>query len=502
MSLLAIDVGTTGCKAGAFTEDGNCLKKAYQEYSPIHLRPGWAELDSRQVWSAVQEVIREVVVETKRDPVTALSVSAMGEAATPVGVGGEILDTCILSSDMRGAEYVDELKQSIDQLSFYRINPNIMGVNYTLPKIKWLKKHKPDVFDRTEKFLLWGGLVEFMLGCEPFIGYSHASRTLLFDLHREDWSDHLVELSDIDRGKLPACQPGGTLAGIVSDKIAERLGLPIGVKVVVGGHDQCCNALGAGIAEPGRAVDCIGTYECITPVFEGVPDPDAMLGIGLHVEHHVLPGLFVTFLYNQAGSLIKWFRDTFAAERRDEVGIYEDLNAEMPPDPTKLFVLPYFEKTGSPGFVEDASGVIVGLKINTTRGEILKAFMESLTFYFAECTELMKRIGMDTSTFVATGGGAKSGAWLQIKADIFGVPFMRPLVAEAGLSGAAMLAGIGTGVFENAQQAIERFVKPGVVYEPDARRYEIYRERLALYAELFPLMRDYLSSVEGKGNQS
>ena len=496
MSLLGIDVGTTGCKAAAFREDGKQIARAYREYPTIYPREGWAELDSRLVWKSVREVIGEIAAETKSDPINALCVGSMGEAATPVSKGREILGRCILSSDTRGCEYIEALEEKIGQEAFYRINPNILGPNYTLPKLLWLKEHEPRLFQRADKFLLWSGLAAFMLGCEPCTSYSLANRTLLFDIHKKDWSDELLDAASLTRDKLPPCRAEGELAGTVGSRIAGDLGLPRGVKVVVGGHDQGFNALGAGIARAGRAVDGIGTFECITPVYGHIPECAPMLRNGLNVEHHVLPGLYVSFLYNQGGSLVRWFRDTFAKAEKHREDIYRRLGDEMPAEPTDLFVLPYFEMTGPPGFVTDASGVIVGLKTSTTRGEIFKAIQESVTFYLAEGVRALREMGIDTSEFVATGGGATSDAWLQIKADIFGVPFVRPAITECGQLGAAMLAGVATGAFANTGEAIDRFVRRQRLFEPDPHRHAIYHERLAKYGELYPLMRPYLASME------
>jgi len=268
--------------------------------------------------------------------------------------------------------------------------------------------------------------------------------------------------------------------------------------VVVGGHDQCCNALGAGICTPGKAVCGIGTFECITPVFDHIPDPATMLANGLNVEHHVLPGLYVSFIYNQAGALVQWFRDTFA--RADakllEPGqdIYDVLAGEMPSQPTRLLTLPYFERTGPPEFVSDASGVIVGLRTSTTRGEIRKSIMESVTFYLAGGIDTLRQMGIDTSQFVATGGGSKSDQWLGIKADIFGVPFVRPRISECSVLGAAMLAGLATNCFASAEEAVSRFVSADRVFMPDPRRHEIYKQRLKRYRRLFPLLREFLKA--------
>ena len=289
----------------------------------------------------------------------------------------------------------------------------------------------------------------------------------------------------------PNCRspvPSGTVAGYVSPGLAAELGLPARVAVVVGGHDQCCNALGAGIVSAGRAVCGIGTFECITPVYAGLPSTRSMQAAGLNIAHHVLPGLYASFIYNQAGSLVRWFRDTFA--RADGcllepgVDLYDVLAAEMPLEPTHVLTLPYFEPTGAPEFVADATGVIAGLRADTTRGEILRSIMEGATFYFVRTIETLRRMNIDTREFVATGGGAKSDAWLQIQADIMGVPFVRLSVTECGTLGAAILAGLATGVFRTAEEAVALCVKRERAFEPVARRHAFYRERYACYEAL------------------
>jgi xylulokinase len=492
MSLLGIDVGTTGCKAAAYSTEGRCFATAYREYPTLYPAPGEAELDSRYVWNCVKQCIAEVASETRTDPVTALSVSTMGEAATPVTADRRILGNSILSSDMRGSQYADRLRAAFGPEGFYDINANLLGPGYTMPKIAWTRDHMPELYTKADKFLLWGGLVEFLLGCDPFTSFSHASRTLLFDIRRQTWSLPLIKLCDIDPEKLPPCLASGVVAGSVSESMAQELGLPKKVKIVVGGHDQCCNALGAGIFRPGQAVDGIGTFECITPVYDHIPPTAPMLRNGLNVEHHVLEGLYVSFLFNQAGSVVRWFRNTFAVESRHLDDIYARLDAEMPAEPTNLFVLPYFAPTGPPRFIADASGVIVGLKMSTTRGDILKAILESTTFYFVESVDALKGMGVDTSEFIATGGGAKSDGWLQIKADIFGVPFVRPAMIESGLLGTTILAGVATGEFKNLEEATKIFVRREKVFEPNAKRHAIYRERLSKYQKMFPLIYPFL----------
>ena len=496
MSLLGIDVGTTGCKAAVFAEDGQCLGTAYREYPPAGAPDGRAELDSAAVFALVKEAIGEAAAGAAGDPVTALSISSMGEAATPVSAGREVLGPCILMNDPRGGEYIERLRAAVTQKELYEVNPNILAASYTMPKLCWLRDHQPELYERADWFLLWADLVAFLLGGEAVTNYTLANRTLLFDLRAEGWSAELIGLAGLDGGKLAPCVPSGTVAGQVAPKLAAELGLAPGAAIVVGGHDQCCNALGAGLVAGGRAVCGIGTYECIEPVYEHVPDSRFMVPRGLNVEHHVLAGLYVSFLYNQGGSLVRWFRDRFAAADRRLAGpgadVYDLLAREMPPGPTGLLVLPHFDVTGPPYFTDRSAGVILGLKTSTTRGEVLKSIMECETFYFVEGVEALRGIGIDTSEFIATGGGARSDAWLQIKADVFGVPFVRPEITEASTLGAAMLAGLATGAFAAPAEAVERFVRRQRVFEPDAGRHAIYRQRLERYRELYPLLKDFL----------
>ena len=497
MSLLGVDIGTTGCKAAAFSEEGVCLAHAYREYGIQHPGPGLAELDSREVWRKTQEVLREVAAATRRDPITALSTSSLAEAGVLVTHDRQILGNSILFSDARGEEYIEALLKVFSRESFYEINRNLPGPNYSLPKLLWLRDHQTDLYQKADRFLLWADALGFLLGCEPTASHSLASRTLLFDLRKEDWSEELLAWSGIGREKLGRVVPGGTLIGTVSDAAAGELGLPTGVKVVSGGHDQCCNALGAGIVSPGRAVCGLGTFECITPVYRNIPEAKGMLANGLNLEHHVLPDLYVSFLYNQAGTLVKWFRDTFARGEKVQPheNVYERLDAEIPDQPTRLLVLPYFEPSGPPGFVTDAAGAVIGLKTTTTRGEILKAIMECVTLYFADSLAPLRSLGINTGEFVATGGGAKSDAWLQIKADIFGVPIVRPRITEGSVLGAALLAGIATGAFARAAEGVGRFVKTDRVFEPNSGRHQVYQDKLAKYRQLLPALHPLLRSL-------
>jgi xylulokinase len=339
-----------------------------------------------------------------------------------------------------------------------------------------------------------------MLGAEPFVDYSLANRTLLFDLGEHTWSEEILELVGLDRSKLPDPAPAGEVIGTISDSMARELGLPSGVSIVTGAHDQCANAVGCGVIREGRAVYGMGTFICITPAFSERREPAAMIEQGLNTEHHAVPGQFVSFIYNQGGSLVKWFRDRFAAvEHRlaQESGreLYADLFAEIPEGPSGVVVLPHFATTGPPEFLSDSCGVIAGLRLETSRGDILKGILEGVTFYLKECVESLPPTGIEITDFRAVGGGSKSDAWIQMSADILGQPFVRPKVPEAGALGAAIIAGVGHGVFPSYRDGVEAMVSLERTFEPDPHKQKLYESQFEQYQRLWPLMADYLREL-------
>lgn len=499
MSLLGIDVGTTGCKAGLFSEEGHLLASSYAEYDIQRPQAGWAELDAAEVWDKVRGTIRQAASGSAADPVKALAVSTMGEAVVPVSADRRILGSAILNFDGRGAEYLEGLSGVLDNERLYRVNGNTLGNHYSLPKLKWIKQHQADLYRQADKFLLWGCFVSFMLGAEPVVDYSLANRTLLFDLLKETWSDELLEWAGLDRVKLPDTARSGTVIGQVSRRVAKDLGLPDDVSVVTGGHDQCVNGVGCGVIEPGRAMYGMGTYICMMPVFSRRREPAVMMERGLNTEHHAVPGQYVSFIYNQGGSLLKWFRDTFAAaERRpaQQTGqdIYAALMAEMPEEPSSVVALPHWAPTGPPEFISDSCGVLTGLRLETSRGDILKGILEGVTFYQRECLELLPAANIEITDFVAVGGGSKSDAWIQMSADILGRPFVRPKITEAGILGAAIIAGTGSGIFTSLAAGVETMVKLERTFTPNPRKQKLYDGRFEKYKRLWPLIQDYVRS--------
>lgn len=496
MSLLGIDVGTTGTKAVAFDHEGVPLASAYREYTVHSPEPGYMEIDAYEAADAIRQVIRSVAAETASDPITALAVSAMGEAAVPVSRDGRYLMGVQLSMDERTRDYPDWWRERISPEEVYAITGHSIYSIYTLPRTQWIKEHRPDVYRDTWRFLCFPEFVLHLLGCDPVGCYSEAARTMAFDVRRMEWSPRMFDVAGIDVDKFPEIAQAGTVVGEVSQAAAADLGLPAGIACVTGGHDQPCNALGAGIIAGGSAVYGTGTVDCITPAFDGFVESRAFAENNLACYPHVVPDLYCSVAYNSTGgNLLKWYRDEFAGEERriaDAEGVdpYEVILRDLPDGPSPAMVLPHFTMTGTPWFDTDSRGAIVGLKLSTKREEVVKALIEGTTFEMKLNLTMLRSAGVPVETIRSTGGGAKSPLWNQLKADMLGVPVTTLQTSEGGSLGTAILAGTATGVYSSTTEAVELLIHDADRFEPRTDMATRYDERFERYRELYPALRD------------
>jgi len=487
-------VGTTGCKTVVYAVDGRRLAAGSVSYR-VERGAGRAELPVAEVEGAVAEAVRRALLSARGDPVSALCVTSMGESFVLVDDVGPVCPVSILGHDPRGREEIAPIIDAIGTEEYFRISGNVPTENHSLPKLLWLAKHDASALKRAKKFLCWSDYISFRMGAFPSIGYSHANRALMLDLDAGQWSERIVKASGLNPDLLPMVLPEGSVVGKVSPQGEARFGVPQGAVIILGGHDQIFNALGAGCVVAGTAVDGMGTFECITPVYAGPPPHADIHALGLNVEHHCLSGLFVSFIYNQSGSVAEWFLRTFAFNEPDLSGAFARLEREMPPGPARPLFLPLLENSGSPYFISGASGVYEGIKFDTTRGELFKATLEGITYYFLESLRRLVGIGIKLDELAVSGGASASDAWLSLKADIFNLPVVRLEVKDSGAMGAAMLAGIRTDVYRDAAEAASLYVRRAERFEPDPGRARSYAERFGLFSTMYSERAERLRSL-------
>jgi xylulokinase len=478
MNFLGVDIGTGGCKAVVFDADGRQVASAQREYS-LHLTSdGGAELDSTDVLNHCLTVIAEAAQQAGRGSVKAIGISSQGEAFTPVDQHGQPLGRAMVSSDVRATDYAQHWPLEFGADRLYQITGHTAHPLFTLFKLLWLKEHRPDVWQGTAKFLCFEDLLQMRLGLAPAMGWSLAGRTMLFDVRRHEWSSEILDRIGLSPEKLARPLPSGTIAGT----IAIDLGLAKNAVVVTGGHDQPCGALGAGATEPGMAMYATGSVECITPAFaRPIFAPDLQHN-NLCTYDHAAPGMFTTVAYSlTGGNILKWYRDQFAPGQD-----YSEILKTAATEPTNLLVLPYWTPSGTPYFDLHTPGAILGLRLSSTRGEILRALLEGVALEMRLNLEILRESGCEIRELRAIGGGAHSAVWTQLKADVIGRPITTLKVTEAGCLGVAMLACAATTGQALADLA-RRWVKPLATVMPNTAR--CYDEHFARYRALYPALR-------------
>jgi xylulokinase len=501
MSLLGLDIGSTGTKGLVFREDGRVIAQAHREY-PMHFpRAGWVEIHANEMWGRILDLLRELNAElnSKRDPITALSVSTFGEAFTPVDRDGRILCDTIYPLDSRGTDELARVVEDFGEDFLYETTGVIPSYLYSLSKLLWIKNHAPGVYEETDKFLFNEDMLFRRLGlADTKVSYSLSSRTMFFDLRAKTWSSKILDKYGIapDRFSTPA--PSGEIVGEIPRKAGTELGFVKPVVLVTGGHDQPCAALGAGSMREGTAADGVGTVECLIPVFDRIRVNDRMKKNGFCCEPSALSGLYVTLAYNMtAGSLLGWYRNTMGfldehGSKQEGVDFYDYVFRRLEYKPAKVHTFPYFGASGTPHFHPRSLGAFIGLSLDTDNGEILQSMIEGLTFEMKYNLDLLEESGIRTSELRAIGGGAKSDYWLQLKANLLGMPVYRMEVEEAGCLATMILAGVATSVFPSCEEAVSRFVRVKNEFHPKGDNLDLYLVKYEKYKKMFAVMKDFL----------
>lgn len=495
MSLLGLDIGITGCKAVAFGLDGATLVQAYREYPLYQPNPGWMELDPDEVWEAVCEVIGSVATgAAAHDPVTALSVATHGESVLPVDAGGRPLGRFITALDTRATEQARWWDETLGRDRIFQITGLPLHPMYTVNKLMWLRQHQPEVYRAARRFLCMQDFVFHQLGLPPALDYSLAARTMAFDVGRRAWSHEIIDLAQLDVKRLSQLLPSGSVVGEVPAAAAERLGLRPGVLAVTGGHDQPAGALGCGAVAAGIAMDSTGTVECVGVASPRLVLDDTLLRSNLPVSPHTAAGMTIVFGYSTTGgALLRWYRDTCGRAELDEArasgrDVYDVILAQASEGPSPVLILPHFVGSGTPWMDAASQGAILGLNLSTTRGQIVKAMLDSVSYEIKLSLDAMEAAGIAVGELRAFGGGARSPLWLQVKSDVYGKPVRAMDVAEAPCLGVAILAGAATGVFSSVEEGVTRMVRATQTYYPDPALVERYRERYELFQQVYPTL--------------
>lgn len=485
--LLGLDTSTTATKALLVDEVGEVVAMASSGYPLSTPKPLWAEQAPDLWWEATARSITEVLATSGIDPREIAGVGLTGQMHGLVLLDddGDVLRPAILWNDQRSSAECDRIRDTLGLARLVEITGNDAFPGFTAPKLLWVEKHEPDVYAKIRQVLLPKDYVRFRLTGDYATDRAGAGGTLMLDLETRDWSDEFLEAFEIPRQWLPRTHEGSEVTGYVSRDAAERTGLAVGTPVMGGGGDQAAQAVGVGAVEPGVVAMTLGTSGV---VFASSDRPLTERRGRLHAFPHAVWNKWhvMGVMLSAAGSL-RWYRDVVAPEVDFETLIGEATDVD--PGSEGLFFLPYLSGERTPHADPHVRGAFVGLTLRHGRAHMTRAVLEGVAYGLRDNLALMQEVGLGSIDQVrVSGGGAKSPLWRQILADVCGVDLVTVEAGEGAALGAALLAGVGAGVWPTAAEACGAAVELGEQTSPDPETRELYEPLYERFRRHYPVL--------------
>lgn len=495
--LLAHDLGTSGNKATLFSTDGRLLKSQTVSYDTHYYNSTWVEQEAQDWWNAVCKSTGKLITDAGIEAADIKSVSFSGQMMGCLCVDrlGTPLRPSIIWADQRALAQAASVEEHIPQADYYKIVGHPNTASYGIQKFMWIKEMEPEIYEQTYKILNAKDYIVFRLTGNFYTDYSDANSCGFFDLHTLSWSEELLQYTGILRDKLPEPKPSTFCAGGVTPDAAALTGLQAGTPVIIGAGDGVATNVGAGSIEPGKTFCCLGTSAWITTTSEQPLYDPQMRTV---TWAHMVPGLYApngTMQY--AGGAYNWLKNTICKMEcydaaQNGASPYDYINKEIENSPVganSLIFLPYLLGERAPRWDAFAKGAFIGLKPETTRGDICRSVLEGVTMNLALILDVL-RTNTDIDRIMVLGGGAKGNVWRQMLSDVFQTQITVPsLLDEAGSMGAAVNGGVGAGIFKDFH-AIDSFLEINTVHEPDPASASAYLPVRELFDECYFALKD------------
>ena len=496
--LIGIDVGTTTLKAVLLdAERGEIVDCVSLPNRVHHPRPDWSEYNPDELWDGVASCVSRLSKSNRPLDVRAVSVASMGEAGVPIDANGVCLYPIIAWYDPRTEGYARFWAEKLSAWRLFQITGLAIRHIFSLNKILWLRANHPETFRNMRKWLCMEDFIIWKMSGEQATDYTMASRTMAFDQSTRSWSAEMLELAQLDGEVLPKVYPSGKVVGELTARAASQMGIAPGTPVVTGGHDHLCAALAAGLLKEGQLLDSSGTAQAIlalTPKFQ--PSRDLFQRALTHYPHVVEGQYIVQGGIPAAGGAIEWFVRLLAnQEGAVGGGTYAALLAEaasVPPGSGGVCCVPHLLGSGTPQNDQESRGALLGLSMDHTRGHILRSVIEALGYSLRENVEAVEAaLAQRIVEVIAVGGANRAALVRQIKADTTGRPITAPELEEATATGAALLAGVGVGIYSNTRQAARSLRINSQIYVPSPDAQATYDRRYhGVYLKLHRALAD------------
>ena len=491
--LLGIDVSTTATKALLIDEGGAVVAVASTPHDLSTPRPLWSEQDPEQWWHATQSSIRQVLQTTQVEATAIVGIGLTGQmhGLVMLDAQGRVLRPALLWNDGRASAQCDAIRTRLGLERLVAITGNDAFAGFTAPKLLWVREHEPEIYAQTAQILLPKDYIRYRLTGAFATDKAGAGGTLLIDLAGRDWAGALLDTLDIPRRWLPDTFEGPAVTGRVTAEVASATGLAEGTPVVAGGGDQAAQAVGVGAVRPDVWALTLGTSGVVfAPSETALTEAQGRV----HAFPHAVPGRWhlMGVMLSAAGSL-RWYHDTLAAGLDYDALL--DEAAAVPPGSEGLVFLPYLTGERTPHADPHAQGAFIGLTPRHTRGHLTRAVLEGVSFGLRDNFRLLEEVGLPSPRQVRiSGGGAQSPLWRQMLADVLGVELVSVQTAEGAALGAALLAGVGAGLWPTVEAACDETVATHEATTPNREQAARYEAVYAQFRALYPMLKPFFTS--------
>lgn len=498
--LIAHDLGTTGDKATLYDVNGNLIKSVEYLYPTNFYNSTWAEQNPYDWWKAFCENNKVLLKDINKQEIAGIAFSGQMMGCVVVDKRGEPLRQAIIWADQRSQEQEKIIRNKIDEWEFYRTTGHKISAAYSIEKLMWIRDNEPSIYQRTYKMLQPKDYIIYRLTGKFLTDYSDASGTNCLELEKGVWSEKILDLCEISQEKLPEIYPSTYVVGEITQSISEECGLAVGTPIVVGGGDGVCAAVGAGSVKSGDTFNYLGSSSWVAltadfPIF----DPQ----MRTYNWAHVIEGKYSpNGTMQAAGNSYQFIRKVLCKDletlaKVEGISPYELMNREIEKTSVGangLVYLPYILGERSPRWNANARGAFIGLKMEHTRGDMLRACVEGIIMNLSIILEVFRK-DMEIKELNIIGGLANGAVIRQILADIYGVKARKlNFVDEATSMGAAVVAGVGVGVLKGFD-AIEQFVKIDCIVESNEKNHLKYQELKKVFDESYFALLDVYENL-------
>ncbi|MBN1623296.1 MAG: xylulokinase [Clostridia bacterium] len=496
--LLGIDIGTSGTKTVLFDRDGKSIASAVGEYPLYQPQIGWAEQRPEDWWNAVCITSREVLKKSGAKPsdIKGVGLSGQMHGLVILDENNQVLRKSIIWCDQRTKAECVEITERVGAERLIEITANPALTGFTASKILWVRNNEPEIYSRIKRILLPKDYIRFMLTGEFATEVSDASGMQLLDIRNRCWSEEVLDKLDIPVEWLGKMYESCENTGVVTEEASRLTGMAAGTIVAGGAGDQAAGAVGNGIVKKGIISSTIGTSGV---VFAHMDEVQIDKKGRVHTFCHAVPGCWHVMGVTQgAGLSLKWFRDNFCIEEmrtaelmeKDPYILMDEEASKVEAGSGGVIFLPYMMGERTPHLDPDAKGVFFGISAAHGKAHLLRAVLEGVVYSLRDCMEIIREMGIDASQVRASGGGGKSPLWRQMQADMFNTEICTINSSEGPALGAAILAGVASGIYENVVDACEDMISVRTRQEPDLRKKPVYDRFHLIYRNLYTKLKD------------